>query len=125
VIEQALNAHLKANIVLTALVGTAVFPIVGGRDQEMPAITYAVDLDHDFDLDGSVALERYQIRVSAVAQQYELASGIADAVRDSLNIQNAMLDTVLIQLCKFDAQTPAYSDELDAYIITINFTLTA
>lgn len=124
-IKNEFNAHLKAHAGLAGLVGDDIFPHVGTKDQAMPAVMYGFDADNEIDLSGNVVLERYQVQISVVSKSYAQADEIAAQVKDALNIINGDLHNTNIQLCQFSSESESFDEELDAYVLTLNFSLVA
>lgn len=122
-IKNEFNEHLKAHAGLAGLVAGNVFPHVGKTDQTMPAIMYGFESDNEVDLAGSVVLERYQVQANIVDKSYANANDIADQLKQALSIINGNLNLTIIQRCKFDSESESFDEELDAHILTLNFTL--
>jgi len=122
-IKNEFNAYLKAHVGLSGLVGANVFPHVGKTDQAMPAIMYGFDSDNENDLEGNVVLERYQVQANIVDKSYANANDIADQLKQALNIINSNLNNTVVQLCKFDSESESFDEELDAHVLSLNFTL--
>ncbi len=97
-INEALVAYLKAQVGLTALIATRIYPNVGPQGCAMPYLTYLDISDiKDHALSGQVTLERPMKQFTVYAATKASASAVAKQVRLALVDYQGTMSGIEIQ----------------------------
>lgn len=117
------NKQLLNHAGLSALVGDDIFPVIGGTNQTMPAVMYRFERDDEKDMGGTVMIERYQVSISVVSEKYIEALNISKQVEQALTLSDGLLNGTPVSLCQFEGDAEDFNEELQAYVINLNYTL--
>lgn len=85
-IEEALVAELLADVSVSGLIGTRVYPLLIPQDAILPAIAYqTIGAPDDYRHDGASEYRDVRMQLTCQADNYAAAKGLARAVRNCLS----------------------------------------
>ena len=117
-VETLVYTTLTGDAGVAALVGTRVYPAIIPQDAALPALAYQRISSQAIQWqDGSAAPIRPRIQVTAVADDYSEAKGLAAAVRSALN--GVSSGQILSSFMDTDAD--GFTDTSDLYTVRMDF----
>lgn len=116
-VESAIVALLTADVTLSALVGTRVYPLMAPGDADLPLLVYAEASEVPvWSLARRLSLTAWRVRFDAYAESYASAKAVKDALLDVLDGYAATTGGVTIRgVFRDDSNDahdpPAHADE--------------
>jgi len=127
--EAAIYHQLVNTAGLVALVGARIFPVILEQDIDFPAVTYQRLGSSPIHASGSDAtLRDVTMGIAVVADQYEDAKNVQAQVEVALtDFSGEMGGTggVQVQRCFIENIAEDFSDDIRAYIVTLEFSVWA
>lgn len=118
---KAINALLSANEEVTNKVGDRIYPLVSKVDCEFPFIVYQrMSVVPSYTKDGLIA-EEQNYNITVLADTYSESVELADAVRDSLELEHGEFGGQYIRNIKLTSVNESWVS--DTYVQELNFTI--
>ncbi len=122
-VEKAVNAILKANAAIDAVVSNRIHHDHLPQNQILPALTYGlVDDVRPITHDIKIGPGRARIQVTAHAGDYPTANDLAEKVAD-LDGTSGTFATIIVQLMRYETMVKFYSDDpvVKEFFIPVDF----
>lgn len=117
-LESALASEIKAVAAVAALIGDRVYPVAAPQTSANPFVTYRRTRGEVlYTQQGETNIQKAFFQISAVAQDYETAIALADAIRSGLSGKRALGDgTITINGIFFNDPDDAWNQETGLFV---------
>ena len=120
-IESGLYAHLTSDPDVSALVGDRIYPLLVPQDATLPAIAYQrISTGRDETHTGPSGLSQARIQLTCIADSYDAAKAVADAVRSSLDGFSGTMGGINVGACFVTNDRDDWAASLDMPVVRLD-----
>ena len=105
-----------------AIVGTKIYPMMAGQEQDLPFITYDVLSDiPSQSKTGASLLDQYRVQVSAFGYVYATLMDLHEKIRTALDQQSGTVGTTVVSDIVFDGRNNLYDQQGNINGVALDF----
>lgn len=120
-IESGLYTHLTNDPDVSALVGDRIYPLLVPQDASLPAIAYQrISTGREEAHTGPSGLCSARIQLTCIADSYESAKSVADAVRKSLDGFSGTMGTFEVGACFVVNDRDDWASSFDVPVVRLD-----
>jgi len=113
---------LSNDATVSGLAGNRIFPVISGKDADLPFVTYdIITVQPDDTKTGASKLDSVDVECVCHAATYSAMSDLGNAVRAALDRQNVTLDSVTIDSIQFQSADVEVTDKPRKFMVVLEF----